>query len=157
MKKFIFSSFLLSTITCFVFTGCKKDDNGSGGSGGTSKSTTDMLTGGSTRKWKQVSELHNGSPITQDPCDQDDRYIFTKSGNVFTLDYGTTHCDSAEANNLTGTWALSNNDKSLTLNASYMGTPVTESLQIVSISDSQIITMEIDQNDTITSTLNVAN
>src|SRR5690349_4988528 len=145
MRKFILTSLILGTTTLAVLTGCKKDDSSSGsGGGGSSKSTTDMITGGNTRKWKQVSETVNGTPVTQDPCDNDDRAIFTKSGNAFTLDFGTMHCDSDETN-LTGTWALSNSDKTLTLNVTYMGVPFPITMDIMSVSDSKLVTREISQ------------
>ena len=86
----------------------------------------------------------------------DDRAIFTKSGNAFTLDFGTMHCDSDETN-LTGTWALSNSDKTLTLNVTYMGVPFPITMDIMSVSDSKLVTREISQGDTTETTFNVTN
>ncbi len=107
------------------FTSCKDDDE--------SKSATDMLTGGSTRSWKEQSKTVNGVAKAIDTCDADDKTTFTKSGNTFAFDPGTVKCGSTA---FAGTWALSNGDKTLTINVGSLNM----STEITELSDSKLVT-----------------
>ena len=115
MRKFILAS-LVVFATLSVFIACKKDGNDPTKENPTpntpAKSVTDMLTGGNIRKWQIVSRSINGKPMTLDTCYMESRMVFIKAGNKFIMDEGT----SCHAPNEFGTWALSNNDKTLTLN-----------------------------------------
>ncbi|MCE2787441.1 MAG: lipocalin family protein [Bacteroidota bacterium] len=102
LKSMRLLTFLLSTS---LLISCSKDEE--------SKSATDLLTGGSSKSWRVESLTINGDPIPSDSCDADDFTTFIKSGNTYTDNPGNITCgDSASS----GTWALSNGDKVLTLN-----------------------------------------
>lgn len=92
---------LLSTTIIFA---CSKDEE--------SKSATDLLTGGSAKSWRIQSRTFNGTLDPIDSCEADDFLTFNKSGNTFTDNPGNITCGASVSS---GTWALSNNNKVLTM------------------------------------------
>ena len=92
---------LLSTTFFFA---CSKDDE--------SKSAADLLTGGGSKSWRVESLTFNGTPETRDSCEADDFTTFNKSGNTFTDNPGSITCGDSPSS---GTWALSNSDKVITM------------------------------------------
>jgi hypothetical protein len=105
MKKIkIFSMALFLGATLLI--SCSKDDE--------SKSATDLLTGGSSKSWKVESISFNGTPQTRDSCEADNFTTFNKSGNTYTDNPGNIKCGESPTS---GTWALSNSDKVLTMTA----------------------------------------
>lgn len=101
LKSMRLLTFLLSTS---LLISCSKDEE--------SKSATDLLTGGSSKSWRVESRTFNGTLDPIDSCEADDFLTFNKSGNTFTDNPGNITCGASVSS---GTWALSNNDKVLTM------------------------------------------
>lgn len=99
MKK---SLFIALTLFVFLLSSCKKDE---------AKSRSEMLTGA---KWKVSSQKLNGVVEPLEDCSKDDFMIFA-SGGKCTFNPGANKCYSDEVIE-TGTWSLSSDEKSFTLN-----------------------------------------
>ncbi|MBK6932202.1 MAG: lipocalin family protein [Saprospirales bacterium] len=135
MKFSIKTLLLLLAVSAVSVTACKKDDE---------KSAEDNLTGASC--WKQTkSETYN--PLTSaweedvvDACDKDDCTTFNSDKSI-SFDEGATKCDPADPQTSTGTWALSSDGKTLTLNDATSG--ISFSGTIVELSSNKLV-IEID-------------
>jgi hypothetical protein len=119
--------FLLATT--LAITACKKDDTNSSSS---PKSATDFLTGGSSKSWEVESISFNGTPQTRDSCEVDDFTTFNKTGNTYTDNPGNITCGDSSTS---GTWALSNSDKVLTMTAKGSST----ALDINELTDNKLV------------------
>ncbi len=119
---------LMAIAACSIlFTACKKDD----------KSAADIMTTGSWKTTKDESKLTTETTWTAnaiDACTADDFTTYAKSGS-FTFDEGATKCDPTDDQSTTGTWALSSDEKTLTLTDSGFGIAFT----VESISESKIV------------------
>ena len=94
---------LLMVVT--TFTACKKDDPAP------APTPAQLIVG----KWKKVTAtVTRGSVTISDPaCNLDDTFEFTASGSVIVTE--NTKCDPSEPATLTGTYSLSLDGKTLTL------------------------------------------
>ena len=120
------------------FAACKKDSD--------SKSASDIITGGSTKSWKIQSRKIDNVASTIDSCDADDVMTFTKSGNTFASDPGTKTCGDIP---ISGTWALSNDDKTVTVSGVVLGMfPFTQTLQIKELSDTKAVVTYTNDDST---------
>ncbi|MCB0527568.1 MAG: lipocalin family protein [Saprospiraceae bacterium] len=135
MNRLIKTLLLLFVVAGFSMTACKKDSD--------SKSNEEKLTGASC--WKQ-SKVEAQDPFTGswvedtiDDCDKDDCITFNED-KTLDFDEGAVKCDPSDPQTATGTWSLSADGTTLTLNdpnsGSFTGT-VTE------LTDSKLV-LEID-------------
>jgi hypothetical protein len=108
---------------------CKKDE--------TIKSVKEILT---SKSWKMSSSKQNGVEIIED-CTKDDIITFATDG-TFTTTVGSTTCYYGETGN-SGTWTLSSDGKTLTID---------EYPASVSISESKITVTSTDGTDTLVMT-----
>lgn len=128
MKTIIFK--LLPLMVVLAMASCKKDD----------PTTTELLT--NSKGWILVSlttdpaivDPITGTNITdlyaqQDACDKDDITIFQDNG-TYIADEGATKCDPSDPQTDTGTWVLSTDEKTITVDG--------ESWTIESISKSSL-------------------
>jgi hypothetical protein len=101
-----YSIFFLALFGLLMFSSCSKDD----------ESATDLLTGGTWKLTESRSDTDGDGSLEDDlePCSADDTVKF-EDGGSFTFDEGATKCDPADEQTNTGTWALSSEDKVLTL------------------------------------------
>jgi hypothetical protein len=79
----------------------------------------ELLASTSSKKWKITSATAGGYDAfaSRDACERDNLYIFF-SDNKLTVDEGATKCNSGDPQTAaTGTWSLSTDEKTLTLNA----------------------------------------
>jgi hypothetical protein len=105
MKKIIFAlACFCSFLAITTFTSCKKDPL---------ETNKDLL---QDKKWKLTALTFNGADsfAAIDACTKDDTETFKADGS-WTDDEGATKCKSTDAQTTTlGTWALSNEGKTLT-------------------------------------------
>lgn len=151
----IFQFFGLSLLAMALTMGaCKKDDD--------TKSTSDILIEG---KWDLTAakinpgfEVFPGIVLSdllldEDPCDADDLTIFNADGTA-TGDEGATKCDPSDPQTYSnGTWSLSADEKTLTIN--FDMTPVIFNVKSVSSSTIVLETAADNFDDTFPSTSTV--
>lgn len=102
---------LLATLAlACAFTACKKDNE-------KPKSTSELLM---AKSWKmtalteQVGTAAASNEYTSmAACEKDNLYKFEAS-NKFTLDEGPLKCSNSDPQSISGNWALTNSDKTLT-------------------------------------------
>ena len=109
------------------FTGCKKD--------ATSTSRKELLT---SHNWKMSSVKVNGVALAMDDCSKDDFLVFASNG-TYTANPGAILCYDDDTI-LSGTWSLSSDEKSLTVN---LGGDTTI-LTIKELTDSKIVVTETE-------------
>ncbi len=98
MKKYASIVLIVITMT-FIVTSCKKEI-----------SAAEILTANS---WRYDSMNDNGTEVVLEDCEKDNYLTFATDG-TFILNFGTLLCVPGETS-YTSTWALSDNDKTLTL------------------------------------------
>ena len=108
MKKNILIIASIAFAISVVFTSCSKDET---------KSAKEILTTGNWYTESQSVEMTFGTITTTmtdiDACKKDDYSTFLSDGN-YKVTKGTVKCD-VESEAGSGTWALSDGDKSLTI------------------------------------------
>ncbi len=133
MKFSIKTLLLLFAVASISMTACKKDD---------AKSNEDKLT--SATCWKQsknevfdpTTNVWQDSPI--DDCSKDDCVTF-KADKTTTFDEGATKCDPSDPQTATGTWSISADGKTMTVND---GTETTVGT-IIELTDNKLV-LEVD-------------
>lgn len=121
MKTLSKLSFYLLLFAISFTISCNKDDDDNGG-GDSQKTTAEYLTSGS---WKLSAMTidpgvsFGGAVLTDfyaqmQPCAKDDFSTFSSSGGV-TDDEGPTKCSASDPQTTTGTWTLSADNTTLTL------------------------------------------
>jgi hypothetical protein len=97
----------LPLLLLLSLSACKKSKEEEG-------SRSDIL---SRRQWRLTTLTVNGEDVydqTYPACTKDDKWIFTKEGNVY-IDGGKIKCDPNESSKVSkGTWALLENDQQVT-------------------------------------------
>jgi hypothetical protein len=110
---------------------CKKDESNT-------VTPKEMLT---SKSWKMTSMKVNGMEILED-CTKDDIMTFAGTG-TYSTSVGTITCYDGETNN-SGTWTLSSDGKTLTVD----GDPYS-----VVITETQLVATYVDGTDTMVMTL----
>lgn len=110
---------LLTLCVTLVVASCKKDEK-------STMTKKEML---SAKSWKLSSSKTNGVADVLSDCDKDDFITMTANG-IYTYNPGSNKCDPSETSE-TGTWALSNDEKSLLIDG--------ESLDIIELTESKLI------------------
>ena len=126
MKSFKYLFLLVIALTITVVS-CKKDE--------VTKSKKDLLT---AHQWKFTSSKTNGVVDVLDACEKDDITIFASNG-TYTWNPTTVKCYPSDAIQ-TGTWTLSSDEKTLTLDGSDVAT-------IVELTESRLVLSTIDGTD----------
>ena len=104
MKSFKYLFIFVIALTITV-TSCKKDE--------ATKSKKELLT---SNQWKFLSSKTEGAADMISNCEKDDFMIFASNG-TYTWNPGTVKCNSHDTI-ITGTWTLSTDEKTLTLDGS---------------------------------------
>jgi hypothetical protein len=91
-----------------------------------------------TGSWKASSEKLNGVANPIDACQNDDFITFASNG-TYTYNIGTTTCYDGEES-YDGTWALSADEKTITVDGFDAG---------IVVSENQIVITLVDGSDTI--------
>jgi hypothetical protein len=119
--------YLLLVIFALAITvsSCKKDD----------LTPKEMLMG---KAWKYSTEKYNGVLQTMDNCQKDDVLTF-KADGTYTYNVGITTCYSGETS-YTGTWVLSADGKSLTVDGDAATVVISENKVVVTVNDGGDIT-----------------
>ncbi|RAK63994.1 lipocalin family protein [Hymenobacter edaphi] len=103
-------SLLAAVAVACVFTACKKDEE-------KPKSTSELLMAKSWKITAYTEQVGSAAATDEyasaDACLKDNIYKFEAS-NKFTTDEGTTKCDPTDPQSVSGNWALTNSDKTLT-------------------------------------------
>ncbi len=94
-----------------------------------------------SKSWKITSTKVNGVEMLQD-CEKDDVLTFLTNG-TYTYNVGTNKCDANDTN-YTGTWTISDDGKTMTLDTSN-GTSV--------VTENQIVATYVSEGDTFVVTL----
>ena len=115
--------FALTIALTVVVTSCKKDE--------VTKSRKELLT---AKQWKILSSKTNGVADVISDCEKDDFVIFASNG-TYTWNPGTVKCDPSETIR-TGTWTLSSDEKTLTLDG--------DATTIVELTESRLVISTID-------------
>jgi hypothetical protein len=126
MKSFKYFFLLIIALTIAV-TSCKKD--------AVTKSKKELLT---SNQWKFLSSKTNGVADVISDCEKDDFTIFATNG-TYTWNPTTVKCDPSDAIQ-TGTWTLSSDEKTLTLDGSNAAT-------IVELTESRLVVSTIEGTD----------
>jgi len=116
---------LLVLALALAIPSCKKDKE---------KSAKEILT---SKSWKISSMKLNGTEVITDlldPCDMDNYMTFTSDGN-YTEFVNTIKCDVSETD-ITGTWSLSEDGKTFTLDGMELLADITEARMLFTLSDS---------------------
>jgi|SRR5665647_2350467 len=127
MKKLTFLIFLLTIVLSIVITSCKKD--------AASISKKELLT---SNQWKFLSSKTNGVADVIDNCEKDDFTIFSSNG-TYAWNPTTVKCDPSETIQ-NGTWTLSSDEKTLTLDDVDVAT-------ILELTGSKLVISTIDGSD----------
>ena len=104
MKSFKYLFLLVIALTITVAS-CKKDEE--------PKSKKELLT---SNQWRFLSSKTDGVADMISNCEKDDFMIFASNG-TYTWNPGTVKCNSHDTI-ITGTWTLSTDEKTLTLDGS---------------------------------------
>ena len=127
---------LLATLAlACAFTACKKDNE-------KPKSTSELLM---AKTWKMTGLMEQvGSTTATDEfataqnCEKDNLYKF-EANNKFTLDEGALKCGSTDPQAISGNWALTNSDKTLTAvavdQASFTSIEITGTIEKISATE----------------------
>lgn len=134
-------NYLLLTLTvALTLASCKKDDSPSS----KSKSNTEKIT---AHSWVLSSSVIDpkvdfGNGPTSDgrmlmiECDWDNQFIYETSGN-YVGDEGADKCDPfSSQTSVLGTWAFTNDEKTLTLDTKAFGI---DNLELVSLSENELV------------------
>ena len=117
---------LLVFALALTIPSCKKD----------AKTATEILT---SKSWKMTSFKINSVELIED-CDKDD-FITFLAGGTYTYNVGTTTCYDGDVN-YDGTWSLSADEKTLTVDGVGATVVITESQCTITYADgSDSITM----------------
>jgi hypothetical protein len=95
-----------------------------------SKSAKEILTTGS---WKMSTQKYNGELITIDDCEKDDYITFAADG-TYIYSIGANTCYDGETND-NGTWTLSADEKTITVDGDDASVVITESQVVITITD----------------------
>jgi hypothetical protein len=130
------TDYLILIILCFVVavTACQKDKE--------SGSKKEIL---SANSWKLASYKLNDEEMVLEDCQKDNYLTFNRNG-TYTDNTGPILCDNYETN-INGTWTLSGDEKTLTLE-SFQGVQ-TASVEII---ESKLVLTIIDDTDIIVMT-----
>ncbi|MEZ4933395.1 MAG: lipocalin family protein [Saprospiraceae bacterium] len=103
---------MLAVMGLFLLGSCSKDD----------ESATDYLTGGTWKITESRSDIDGDGDLDDDleSCSRDDEYDFEKDGTL-NFDDGAVKCDPTDPQTTTGVWALSGDEKTLTLTVDGFG------------------------------------
>lgn len=130
MPNFKFSLLLLVLVAGF-FTACNKDDKDN-------KTKTEILTAPSCWSTVKVENYDANSGVWIESqvanCDKDDCARFYTDG-VFTIDEGILLCDASDPQIKEGTWSLSVDETTITLNLPGLTLPA----KIIEISDNKLV------------------
>jgi triacylglycerol esterase/lipase EstA (alpha/beta hydrolase family) len=119
MKTLKFLIFFVLALTMSV-SSCKKDESNT-------STPKDILT---SKSWKLSSLKVNGVETIED-CNKDDIMTFAANG-TYTTTVGAITCYSGETNT-TGTWSLSTDGKTLTVDGDAYSVVITESKVVATI------------------------
>ena len=116
---------LVAIVGLLMLNSCKKDE----------ETATDLLTGGTWKLTESRSDTDGDGTLESDlePCSADDTINFTTAG-TFTTDEGATKCDPSDDQTSSGTWALSSEDKVLTITDSGISIAV----EIINLTSSRL-------------------
>ena len=112
MKSVIYSVLFIFALTITI-SSCKKDES--------TKSAKEILT---SKSWKVLSSKINGVAEVIEDCQKDDILSFALSG-TYTYNVGTNKCDADETT-YDGTWSLSANGKTITVDGELASVVITE-------------------------------
>ncbi|MES2766864.1 MAG: hypothetical protein V4642_13400 [Bacteroidota bacterium] len=101
-------------------------------------SKKEFLTGNSSKRWKIVRTVANGSETPVSECLKDDVLILSESGEAITKT-GKLKCDPNEGEEIIGWWNFSMDSTELTL-----GSEISMRVKILEISNSSMKLEEID-------------
>ncbi|MCB0522375.1 MAG: lipocalin family protein [Lewinellaceae bacterium] len=120
------SILFLAICGLLTLNSCSKDDE---------ETATDLLTGGTWTLSESRSDIDGDGTLESDieDCSKDDKTTFEKEG-TYKFDEGATKCDPADPQTTTGTWALSSDEKTLTVTESGLGLAYT----IVSLTSNRL-------------------
>ncbi|HZK93946.1 MAG TPA: lipocalin family protein [Prolixibacteraceae bacterium] len=125
MKSFKYLFLLVIALTIAVAS-CKKDE--------VTKSKKELLT---AKQWKFLSRKTNGVADVINNCEKDDFTIFSSNG-TYTWNPTTVKCDPSQTIQ-TGTWTLSSDEKTLSVDG--------DEATIVELTESRLVVSTIDGSD----------
>jgi len=103
-----------------IFPSCKKND----------KTAKEILT---SKSWKMSSEKINNVLVPMDDCVKDDFVTFSAAG-TYVVNIGAATCYDGQTG-FDGTWTLSADEKTLTLDGDPASVVITESQLVVTLTD----------------------
>lgn len=134
MKKsnFIYLFVLLAGMACL--NACKKKED-------PAPSTKELLASTSSKKWKITSITVGNQPFLEsifpEACTRDNLFVFY-TDNKLVIEEGATKCNSSDPSTVAqGTWRLSTDEKTLTLNPG-SGSTLNGDFTIIEITNSTL-------------------
>jgi hypothetical protein len=115
---------------CYLLSGCSNTPQ---------QSPMQLLTDGSSKKWKLTGETLQGKEIPLEPCLADNRLVLSKDGQ-WSVEDGGVRCSPADTGRSQGTWKINPEGTQLTL-----GPQKPISLRIKELSDSSLVVEMLDR------------